>query len=43
MTIRGVVTNWSQKGEIGKWPNEVGGETLSSKDIAGAPGGTIRR
>ena len=38
-----MVTNWSQKGEMGKVAKRVGGETLSSKAIAGAPGRTRTR
>ena len=40
MTMTGMVTNWSQTGEMGKVAKRVGGESLSSKEIAGAPGRT---
>ena len=39
--VIGVVTNWSQMGKLRKWPNKACPETIYSKGIAGAPGGTL--
>jgi len=36
-----MVTNWSQKGEMGEGAKTVDRETLSSKEVAGTPGGTL--
>jgi len=35
-----LVTNWSQKGEMGEGTKTVEAETLYHKEIAGAPGRT---
>ena len=36
-----MVTNWSQKGEMGERAKTVDRESLCGRQIAGAPGGTM--
>ena len=38
-----MVTNWSQRGEMGEGAKRLEAETLSNKRIAGAPGRTRTR